>query len=58
MFNHLPFFYGTFATGAAPLANIFWNTSYSYVPNDQAEEILSTEYYYNYFTSATGPTGP
>lgn len=58
MFNQSPFLYGTFATGASPFATILWNTAYSYVPNQEAEEILSTEYYYNYTLGATGATGP
>lgn len=57
MFTQSPFFYGTFATGAAPLMEILWNTSYVYVPNDSANVELSTEYYYNY-SGATGATGP
>jgi len=58
MFNQSPFLYGTFATGASPFADILWNTAYSYVPNQQAEQTLSTEYYYNYYSGATGATGP
>jgi hypothetical protein len=58
MFNQSPFLYGTFATGAAPFATILWNTSYNYIPNQQAEEIFSTEYYYNSALGATGATGP
>jgi hypothetical protein len=27
---------------------ILWNTAYAYVPNAQAEEDFSTEYYYKY----------
>lgn len=58
MFTQSPFFYGTFATGPAPLVEILWNTSYSYVPNENANVELSTEYYYNFYTGATGATGP
>jgi len=57
MFNHLPFFYGTFATGPEPLATILWSTTYSYIPNSEAEELLSTEYYYNYSVGIGGTGG-
>lgn len=33
--------------GPAPMM-ILWNTSYSYVPNAEAEDDFSTEYYYKY----------
>jgi hypothetical protein len=58
MFNQSPFLYGTFATGASPFATIFWNTAYTYTPNQQAEDLFSTEFYYNYTLGVTGPTGP
>jgi len=41
----------TGGTGPGPTPEpmmILWNTSYSYVPNAQAEEDFSTEYYYKY----------
>ena len=39
----------TGGTGPAPVPMmILWNTAYSYVPNAQAEEDFSTEYYYKY----------
>lgn len=58
MFNQSPFLYGTFATGASPFATILWNTAFSYIPNQQAEEIYSTEYLYKFSVGATGATGP
>ena len=41
---------GTGGTGPVPPApmSILWNTAYSYVPNAQAEEEFSTEYYYKF----------
>lgn len=58
MFTQSPFFYGTFATGPAPLVSILWNTSYVYVPNNEAQENYSTEYVYKYSLDAVGVTGP
>lgn len=41
---------GTGGTGPVPPqpTMILWNTSYSYVPNAEAEDDFSTEYYYKY----------
>lgn len=58
MFNQSPFLYGTFATGASPFATLLWNTSFAYIPNQQAEEVYSTEYLYKFVLGSTGATGP
>ena len=40
----------TGATGPVPPAPmmIFWNTSYSYVPNTDAEDAYSTNFYFKF----------
>lgn len=51
MFTQTLFFFGDFqgATGPVPPTplTIEWTTSYLYVPTEEAETPLSTDYYYN-----------